>query len=206
MCSAAQIGNAIASALAYLHEVQGLLHGDVKSANVLIDVGPNQRELRAVKLCDLGVSIPLSELRRNNVREIKDPELHVYEGTEPWRPPEAFGWGGGCADGRLDEETPAAESRGMCLCDRSDVFAFGLVIWEMLTGDVPHASVSQHGVEAYRATLGTRPPLPPLPATYEALAHSFWACTQQEPRCRPAAAELVHWLVPGWLPPMDDGR
>ena len=192
-----------------MHETQGLLHGDVKSANVLVDVGADGRELRTVKLCDLGVSMPLGDVRRNGVREIREPELHVYEGTEPWRPPEAFGWGG-CIAGRLDEEedclrrTPSGGG-GMCLCDRSDVFAFGLVLWEMLTGDVPHASVSQHGEEPYRAALGTRPPLPPLPAACSALAHTFWCCTQEEPCARPAAAELTGWLVPGWMPPMGDG-
>ena len=49
------IGMQISQGLAYLHVEQRVLHGDVKSANVLVS-----RDLRTVKICDLGVSLQLT--------------------------------------------------------------------------------------------------------------------------------------------------
>ena len=97
------------------------------------------------------------------------------------------------------------QSDGMWLCDRTDVFAFGLVLWEMLSGDVPHAAMLAQGDEAYRRALGTRPPLPRLPIEYERLIRIYRCCTQRQPDRRPSAAELISWLQPGSTiePPAD---
>ena len=119
---AAQIAHAIAAGLAYLHGSHRLMHGDVKSANILL-----ARDLSRIKLCDLGVSIPL----KHDLSRPLEPGSQ-YEGTEPWRPPETLR-----SDG--DSEGDGSESacaEGMHLCDRTDIFAFGLVLWEMLAGDV----------------------------------------------------------------------
>ena len=204
-----RIGHEIASGLAYLHTEHRLLHGDVKSANILLS-----RDLAAVKICDLGVSIPLAP-------DLASPlnAGSMYDGTEPWRPPETLlfrlrdddeedpiyddAGAGGVEEGRMSAggAPSAAPARlrahdieGLRLCDRTDVFAFGLVIWEMLTGDVPHAALLAHGDEAYRDALGTRPPLPPLPSSYERLERTFRWCTQHQPDRRPCAAEVVEWL------------
>ena len=42
---------------------------------------------------------------------------------------------------------------------------------------VPHAAQLAYGDEAYRQALGTRPPLPPLPAEYDRLKQIFRCCT-----------------------------
>ena len=98
-----------------------------------------------------------------------------------------------------------AAAEGMRLCDRTDIFAFGLVLWEMLAGDVPHAAQLQHGDDAYRQALGSRPPLPALSSDYERLERIFRCCTQRQPDRRPSAAELLTWLTPGSTaePPAD---
>lgn len=49
-------GLAIARGLAYMHVEHKLLHGDIKSANVLVS-----RDLKTVKICDLGVSLRLQD-------------------------------------------------------------------------------------------------------------------------------------------------
>ncbi|NXB87511.1 TOPK kinase, partial [Vidua chalybeata] len=92
----------------YLHTEQRLLHGDIKSPNVVV-----RGAFEAVKICDVGVSLPLDE----NLT-VADGSLR-YVGTEPWLPPEAL-------------PPPGAIS------DRADVFAFGLTLWEMLALSVPH--------------------------------------------------------------------
>ncbi|XP_041261133.1 lymphokine-activated killer T-cell-originated protein kinase [Onychostruthus taczanowskii] len=98
----------MAKGLEYLHTEQRLLHGDIKSANVVV-----RGAFQAVKICDVGVSLPLDE----NL-EVSAPSP-CYVGTEPWLPPEA-----------LD---PAG-----AISDRADIFAFGLTLWEMLALSVPH--------------------------------------------------------------------
>lgn len=211
-----RVGHEIAQGLAYLHNAHHLLHGDVKSANILLS-----RDLARVKICDLGVSIPLTQ---DNSSPLSAGAL--YDGTEPWRPPETLlfrlhddhdfhhstphqdegeplpGGEGGTrlsldADGRSGarERIRLHDIEGLHLCDRTDVFAFGLVLWEMLTGDVPHAAKLAAGDDAYRDALGTRPPLPQLPMSYDRLERTFRWCTQQQPDRRPCAAEVAGWLA-----------
>lgn len=180
-----RIGHSMAAGLAYVHNKHHILHGDVKSSNILLS-----RDLQCVKLCDLGVSMPL--------RADLSTSLHAgvsYEGTEPWRPPETLLSG---APDFLDEEAPSStdDALPMRVCDRTDVFAFGLVLWEMFTGEVPHAEVLVKGNEPYRAALGTRPQLPALPEGYALVEQVFYRCTQRDPDCRPSAAELEQWLAP----------
>lgn len=46
----------VACGLRYLHEEKRLLHGDLKSANILI-----QGDFKTAKICDFGVSLKLDE-------------------------------------------------------------------------------------------------------------------------------------------------
>lgn len=67
-----RVAEDIAQALAYLHEVKKLIHGDLKSANVLIF-----GEFETVKLCDFGVSRKI----------LNDGSIDGrYVGTEIWNP------------------------------------------------------------------------------------------------------------------------
>jgi len=175
-------GLAIARGLAYMHVEHKLLHGDVKSSNVLVS-----RDLKTVKICDLGVSLRLQD----DLSGLLHPESDVYEGTEPWRPPETLSSSG---EGVVGGSSPESVQAGMCLCDRTDIFSFGLVLWEMLVGDVPHASKIPRGSSAYRKSLGTRPALPLLPSEYQLLEQVFRDCTMRVPTTRPSATELVHFL------------
>lgn len=51
-----QVAKDVASALKYLHEDKRILHGDLKSANILI-LG----DFKTAKLCDFGVSLKLND-------------------------------------------------------------------------------------------------------------------------------------------------
>ena len=60
--------------LRYLHDHPSLLHGDIKSANVLVS-----RALDTIKLCDLGASLALAPADgANGVRLICSPEREMY--------------------------------------------------------------------------------------------------------------------------------
>ncbi|XP_029442071.1 lymphokine-activated killer T-cell-originated protein kinase isoform X2 [Rhinatrema bivittatum] len=101
----------MARGLKYLHNEKKLLHGDIKSSNVVI-----KGDFETIKICDVGVSLPLDE----NMM-VSDTTLH-YIGTEPWKPKEALEDGG-------------------IITDKSDIFAFGLTLWEMMTLAIPHVNL-----------------------------------------------------------------
>lgn len=102
---------AIANALNYLHSEQKILHGDIKSGNVLI-----RGDFEAVKLCDFGVALRL----KDDLSGLKNPRDR-YIGTEPWKCKEALSGG--------------------VITDKADIFAYGLLIWEMLALNVPHVDL-----------------------------------------------------------------
>ncbi|NXL93013.1 TOPK kinase, partial [Alectura lathami] len=137
-----KVALSMARGLKYLHNDKKLLHGDVKSSNVVV-----KGDFETVKICDVGVSLPLDE----NMA-VSDPTA-CYIGTEPWKPKEALSDDG-------------------VITDKADIFAFGLTLWEMMTLSVPHLNVGSDAdeedesfdeddfdEEAYYAALGTRPPL-----------------------------------------------
>lgn len=74
-----KIGHEIAKGLEYLHHEVYLLHGDIKSYNILIS-----KNLSSVKVCDFGVSLPLT---KSLEIDQSSPE-QMYIGTQCWSAPE----------------------------------------------------------------------------------------------------------------------
>ncbi|XP_034666813.1 lymphokine-activated killer T-cell-originated protein kinase-like [Drosophila subobscura] len=68
----------VARALDFLHTEARVLHGDLKSFNVLIN-----GEFENCKLCDFGVALPLDEHGQVN-------GSRVYEGSDLWSAPEVI--------------------------------------------------------------------------------------------------------------------
>ncbi|XP_068432981.1 lymphokine-activated killer T-cell-originated protein kinase homolog isoform X2 [Clinocottus analis] len=174
----------VARGLQYLHNEKKLLHGDMKSCNVVI-----KGDFETVKICDVGVSLQLDE----NMN-VSDPKA-VYIGTEPWKPKEA-----------LEEEGE--------ITDKADIFAYGLTLWEMMTLAMPHLEMLDQDDEeeegeveddsmeesfdedAYYERLGTRPVLDfeALGSSYRRMVELFYLCTNEDPKIRPSAAQIVQAL------------
>ena len=172
----------LASALDYLHTEKHILHGDIKSGNVLV-VG----DFENVKLCDFGVTLPL-----NDDGVVSDPDKK-YVGTEAWSPLEVI----------KDHQV---------LTNKADIFAFGLLIYEMLALHSPHVDKLQFADddddddddpdesindEEFRAALGTRPPLPDdlqLDSAYSKILEIFFAATNEDPKERPSATDILDIL------------
>jgi serine/threonine protein kinase len=170
-----------------------MLHGDVKSSNVLLSLRPastlNHTHFRtpcglpasAVKLCDLGVSLPLTD----DLSGVAQPERNIYQGTELWRPPEARACRGAGAN-ILDTGDPGSYAAHCRVCDRSDIFSLGLVIWEMLTGDVPYAEFKQRrGLAGSLSPLKMRPPLTILGILLADLHPEYQECIEIFEWCAP---------------------
>ncbi|XP_043531100.1 lymphokine-activated killer T-cell-originated protein kinase homolog [Chiloscyllium plagiosum] len=170
----------VAYGLKYLHNEKRLLHGDIKSCNIVI-----KGDFQTIKICDVGVSLKLDE----NM-QVSDPKTS-YIGTEPWKPKEAL------------------EENGL-ITDKSDIFAYGLTLWEMMTLSMPHINISEDSADeyedsfdddsfdedAYYAALGTRPALnmEELDDSYRQVVELFVVCTNENPKKRPSAAEIVEEL------------
>ncbi|KAG2444372.1 hypothetical protein HXX76_001128 [Chlamydomonas incerta] len=157
----------VARALAYLHPT--VLHRDLKPANVLLSHADSEQPL--VKLADFG----LSRLK-NSVVLTDYPEV----GTVPYMAPEAF---------------DVTHTTG--LSDRADIYSFGVILWEMLTGLRPWADVNMLQIAVSVTMRQERPPLallapPRCPARLAALVAHCW---EPDPRRRPAAAEVVKSLA-----------
>ncbi|KAH8304630.1 hypothetical protein KR018_004444 [Drosophila ironensis] len=101
----------VAQGLDFLHNKARLLHGDIKSFNVLV-----KGDFEICKLCDFGVSLPLDD--KGEVNVAKDP-AQTYVGTRLWSAPEV-----------IDEAN--------IIDSKADIFSFGLVIYETLALVAPH--------------------------------------------------------------------
>lgn len=102
----------VCNALDYLHTKAKLLHGDLKSYNILI-----KNSFEQCKLCDFGVSLPLNS--EGFVDLDKKPDA-CYVGTDIYSAPEVF-------------HAPTQDISSKC-----DIFSFGLIIFECLTLQPPH--------------------------------------------------------------------
>ena len=180
------VGSDIAKALDYLHVDKLLMHGDIKSANILIF-----GKFDLAKLCDFGVALKLRDTDGEAL-----PNSY-YVGTEAWTAPEIIG-----VD--VVEEEAVVTSK-------ADIFSYGLTIWEMMSLSLPHSDLldmselsdlsssfnETSDEEIYREALGSRPPLPVLPSEpdYSIAITVFIAATEKDPSNRPQAAELVSmWM------------
>lgn len=161
---ALQIAAQVGEALDYAH-AQGIVHRDVKAANVLLN-----EDGRAL-LGDFGL-------------------MHAAEGS-------AFMTGlTQSADflGTAEYLSPEQAAGGQAT-ERSDLYSFGVVVYEMLTGQVPFRAdqplvvIRQHADAPPPNPLDVRPDLPP------ALAAEVLRALAKRPADRPASAgQLVAGL------------
>lgn len=181
----------ILMALDYLHTTAKILHADVKSYNILVN-----GEFEICKLCDFGVSLPIDD--EGHVNFITHPELK-FIGTPAWCAPEA-----------LDD--------CKVIDCKADMFSFGMVIYELLTGIPPHTAhlMGDHSFEDSFASsddkenttldvegtlYGTRPLFPDyfqIDEDYQVAFELFGVCSESDADERPSAKELLNVLDEDW--------
>lgn len=186
-----QVGCDISKALNYLHKEAGIMHGDIKSFNILV-----KGDFAICKLCDFGVSI---HIKKDGLIDFDKNPAAVYTGTSLWFSPEVV----------EEDET--------LISAKSEIFSFGLVLYETITLCPPHTlemvavkkSLNFDDLEEEEKLkedeeeeeddvdymIGTRPLFPDdilstLTEDYDDILQIFHICTDDYPEKRPSAAKL----------------
>jgi len=170
----------VASGLMYIHG-KGMIHGDLKGANILIDEGSHAR------LADFGLLRIISD-HTNFTTSNSVPA----GGTTRWMSPELL------APGLFNP------NHGRSTIE-SDCYAMGMVIYEVLTGRVPFPLVSNHVVSGI-VIQGDRPQRPgePTGAWFtDGLWNMLGLCWATEPQRRPGIGgvrECLERIASTWKP------
>jgi serine/threonine-protein kinase len=153
---AARLAVQIAAALDAAHR-QGLVHRDVKPENILLN------EQGRALLTDFGIAREVDVLREpTGARTLAATGLPV--GTPEYMAPEQLR--GGAADQRVD------------------VYALGAVLYEMLTGHVPHDADTPYEVAARVLTEKALPPTEYNPAIWPELEEVVLGALAPDPNDR----------------------
>ncbi len=175
-----RIAGQILDGIVKAHEA-GLVHRDLKPDNVMItDEG-------AIKVLDFGVAKPLSHAVPAEALEVAETVTHASTGmrvvgTPSYMSPE--------------------QARGEEVDQRSDVFSFGVVLYEMLTGKRPFIGTTAADVIAAILRDEPAPVSSVSPEVPPALARIVERCLAKEPGgrygdCRSLADNLARALDEG---------
>ncbi|XP_051025216.1 LOW QUALITY PROTEIN: mitogen-activated protein kinase kinase kinase 21-like [Acomys russatus] len=156
----------IARGMLYLHEeaVVPILHRDLKSSNILL-----LERIEHDNVCNKTLKITDFGLAREWHRTTRMSAA----GTYAWMAPEVI--------------------RSSLFSKGSDIWSYGVLLWELLTGEVPYRGIDglavAYGVAVNKLTL-------PIPSTCpEPFAKLMKECWEQDPHIRPSFAFILQQLT-----------
>uniref|UniRef100_A0A670ZHB2 mitogen-activated protein kinase kinase kinase n=1 Tax=Pseudonaja textilis TaxID=8673 RepID=A0A670ZHB2_PSETE len=156
----------IAQGMEYLHcgAIVPVIHRDLKSNNILLSEYVDDGEVS-------GKTLKITDF--GLAREWHKTTKMSAAGTYAWMAPEVI--------------KNSTFSRG------SDVWSYGVLLWELLTGEVPYRGIDglavAYGVAVNKLTL-------PIPSTCpEPFVRLMTECWQQDPHARPSFASILDQLT-----------
>lgn len=164
----------IARGVEYLH-AHGIIHGALKSSNVLVKVGPIEGQIH-LKISDFG-------LIKSNLLSSK---YLSSPGDTPscwWRAPEV--------QSIRPEDEAGARVYPTKYTDKADVYSFGMVCYEILTGKIPFDD-GRVKSDIAKIKSGERPL---IPSTFPRYLSSFIKrCWHADPKFRPSFSSICRIL------------
>lgn len=186
----------IARGIEYLH-AEGLAHRDIKSANILLTERLPKYSNRfssnvRAKIADFGLSKYIDKATGGGTVMQSIMEPGRLEATYAYLAPEAFGGDKSNVLRRDDDSDDDTGDRYDEMAKKRDIYALGVLFWEMLIGKIPWAGVSLPDVYV-RVCVRSDRPTPSLDDSsvdrkFHRLIDRCWA---QNPQRRPSARSIV---------------
>ncbi|KAG0587716.1 hypothetical protein KC19_2G186400 [Ceratodon purpureus] len=167
----------VGGGMQYLHDMK-IVHRDLKSMNILVRcVSAQEIEYVVAKVADFGLS-------KTKERSMTYSNQTLNLGTTRWMAPEMM-----IQSFNAESEVEMAERKAtvMNYPFKSDIYSFGMLCFEILTGHVPFSDVPPRIVRELVVS-GGRPPLPSqCPPLLKSLIERCW---NQDPSKRPSFGEI----------------
>jgi eukaryotic-like serine/threonine-protein kinase len=184
-----KIGIAVAEALAVAHR-QGIVHRDLKPGNIMLTQS-------GAKLMDFGLAKPLGlQASAGSGSAPSFTAAATLSGPSPLSPLTSAGSIVGTIQYMAPEQIEGKEADA-----RSDVFAFGAVLYEMTAGKRPFSGKSQISMASSILEADPEPISVLKPNTPPAFEHVVTTCLQKDPEERYQTAHDIklelQWIAAG---------
>jgi eukaryotic-like serine/threonine-protein kinase len=190
-----KIGVAVAEALAIAHR-QGIVHRDLKPGNIMLTKS-------GAKLMDFGLAKPLGAQTTGTGSGAAPPSFTAaatMSGPTPLSPLTTAGSMIGTIQYMSPEQIEGKEADA-----RSDIFAFGAVLYEMVAGKRPFSGKSQISLASSILEAEPEPVSVLKPDTPPGFQHVVTTCLQKNPDERYQSAQDIklelQWIAADRTPP-----
>jgi serine/threonine protein kinase/Tol biopolymer transport system component len=174
-----KVGISVAEALAFAHR-SGIVHRDLKPGNIMLTQG-------GAKLMDFGLAKPLGvQASAGSGSAPSFTAVATLSGPSPLSPLTTAGSIVGTIQYMAPEQIEGKEADA-----RSDIFAFGAVLYEMVAGKRPFSGKSQISVASSILESDPAPISSFKPNTPAAFEHVVGTCLQKNPEERYQSAQDI---------------